>query len=84
MLCKKVHRQYVREFWVGRKFKFRGEVYKVTRKPFIYYPKGSICVSVKYNGPGNWNWGLIVIKDSYYSFSIGERLDKDDITWLNY
>lgn len=33
MLYKKVHRQYLREFRLGRKFRFDGEVYKVTTKP---------------------------------------------------
>ena len=33
MLYKKIHRQYVKEFRVGRKFRFDGKVYKVTTRP---------------------------------------------------
>ena len=81
MLYKKVHRQYLRECKIGRKFRFRGEVYKVTGKPFIYYSEGSICV--KCSGPGNWDyWDLVVVND-FYGWSIGKRLDKDNIEWLN-
>ena len=35
MLYKKIHRQYVKEFRKGRKFKIDGEVYEVTREPYI-------------------------------------------------
>ena len=37
MLYKKVHRQHLREFKVGRKIKFCGIdiVYKITKEPFI-------------------------------------------------
>ena len=36
MLYKKIHRQYLREWRLGRKFKLdNGEVYEVTKEPFI-------------------------------------------------
>lgn len=36
MLYKKIHRQYLREWRVGRKFKLdNGLVYEITREPFI-------------------------------------------------
>ena len=36
MLYKKIHRQYVKEFRVGRKFRDSfGEVYEITQKPQI-------------------------------------------------
>lgn len=36
MLYKKIHRQYVKEFQVGRKYRFEGgEVYKITTSPYI-------------------------------------------------
>ena len=79
MLYKKVHRQFVREFWVGRRFKrrYNAAIYEVTGKPSIDYSKGSICV--KCDGLGLDTWNLIVINDNYYGCSIGERLDKDVI-----
>lgn len=80
MLYKKIHRQYVKEFRVGRKFMWCGDVCRVTGKPNIDYSEGSICVSVSVN----ISWSLIVINDNYFGdYSIGERLDKDNITWLN-
>ena len=37
MLYKKIHRQHLRQFWKGRKFKFKTgkEIYRVSRKPYI-------------------------------------------------
>lgn len=35
MLYKKIHRQYVKEFRKGRKFKYNGFVYEVTGEPHI-------------------------------------------------
>ena len=35
MLYKKIHRQYVKEFWVGRKFKYKCNIYEVTGGPRI-------------------------------------------------
>ena len=37
MLYKKIHRQHLRQFRKGRKFKFKpgNEVYRVSRKPYI-------------------------------------------------
>ena len=44
MLYKKIHRQHFREFKVGRKFRFYGNVYKITEEPNI---KGNcICVDI--------------------------------------
>ena len=41
MLYKKIHRRYLKQFRVGRKFKFKGltEEYEITREPRIgaYY-----------------------------------------------
>ena len=85
MLYRKIHRQYVRQFIVGRRFRwYNGEVRKVIGKPNIDYFEGAICVKVKYYGPSTWSdWGLIVINDNYYGLSIGARLDKDKIKWLD-
>lgn len=83
MLYKKIHRQYLREFRMGRKFRYNGEVHEVAGKLYINYSEGYIGVSVEYNGPSNWNWSLIVINDNYYGFSIGEKLDKNNITFLD-
>lgn len=35
MLYKKIHRQFLRGFREGRKFKCEGEVYEVAGKPYI-------------------------------------------------
>lgn len=35
MLYKKIHRQFVRQFWVGRRYWYRGEMYEITKKPHI-------------------------------------------------
>ena len=35
MLYKKVHRQYIRQFRIGRKFRFFGDVHEVAEKPYI-------------------------------------------------
>ena len=35
MLYKKIHRQYLREFRVGRRFMVWDKVYKMARKPYI-------------------------------------------------
>ena len=35
MLYKKIHRQYLRMWRIGREFKFEGKVYKITAKPYI-------------------------------------------------
>ena len=75
MLYKKVHRQYLRQFKKGRKFKFYKEVYEAISKPFIDYPK--ICI---------WcDWCrlyLIMMVDNDVSHS-GEIIGKDKITWLD-
>lgn len=80
MLYKKVHRQFVREFRVGRKFKYKNSsgggvfgVYEVTRKPYI-------CGrSIKVNEINNYDEGtydLIVDLDS-------GKMIYDYITWLD-
>lgn len=42
MLYKKIHRQYLRKFWIGRKFKWCNGVREITGKP---YTKGC-CIWV--------------------------------------
>lgn len=84
MLYKKIHRQYVREFRrrIGRKFKYEwcgGGVYKVTSEPFID-PSGD-GIYVKFDDNDQFKWPLISMIDNYYS--IGVRLGKDYITWLD-
>lgn len=75
MLYKKIHRQHVRQFRVGRKFRFvdnyNDRVYKITGKPHIpLFTKGkrsTIRVDC---------WDLIFVWS-------GKLWHKDDITWLN-
>ena len=71
MLYKKTHRQYLREWRVGRKFKVNGKVYEITKEePFIEY--GSIFVD---------GWCLIPIGGEY-SGKVWYKFDYD-LEWLN-
>ena len=82
MLYKKIHRQYLREFKKGRRFKYYDGSYnvrdEVTSKPYIDYSEGAICVKSDYDG---LEWCLIPIDDYYYPR--GVRLQKNEIKWLN-
>ena len=73
MLYKKVHRQYLREWRIGRKFKYLGEVYEITKeKPFIDIECGNIRID---------HWFLILILiDGEKS---GQLWCKDNIEWLD-
>ena len=75
MLYKKIHRQRLREFWIGREFrvgrKFKvGNIgkyeYEVISKPFINCPEKSICIRIKKKILG-----------------IHVSMNKEDITWLD-
>lgn len=44
VLYKKVHRQYLRQFKVGRKFKCDGEVHEIIKEPYIGRYKNYICI----------------------------------------
>lgn len=68
MLYKKTHRQFIRQFWKGRKFRFNDgdiEVYEIIDEPFI-------------DRDFVWVDGMNLI--SLYS---GRLLHKDYITWLS-
>ena len=67
MLYKKYHRQYVREFKKGRKFKYDGRVYQIHTGIHIVMRVGSICVD---------SWCLIYIYD-------GRFIGRDRITLLD-
>ena len=56
MLYKKVHRQHLREFRKGRKFKYDYHVHEVTKEPYIY--GGSIWISriIEYNKKSSSLW----------------------------
>ena len=68
MLYKKIHRQYLRQLWKGRKFKYDGEVYEVTRKPYIEGSNIRTCC-----------WRLISISGPY----LGRLRYKNCITFLD-
>ena len=83
MLYKKIHRQYLREFRKGRRFKLDGEIYKIIKKPFIDYPFPRICVKCESMWCRSSKKSLIIMIDSNdYIPSLGERIYKDRITWL--
>ena len=70
MLYKKIHRQYLREWRLDRKFRFRDnkEVYRVAIKPYI--DEGYIKIG---------GWRLIYMKGP----RLGRLFDKDDFKWLD-
>lgn len=78
MLYKKIHRQFLREFRVGRKFKYNKVVYEVTEKPHI-------DPEYIYSVVSDNKWPLIPLVDApiYYYPDKGERTDEDYIEWLN-
>ena len=79
MLYKKIHRQYLREFKRGRKFKIRninckGKEYEVTKEPYV---KGNLILADRSNG---YDMDLI-FKGSIHCICKDTILSKD-ITWL--
>ena len=82
MLYKKIHRQYLREFKVGRKFSvgnmfdfFQG-IFEVAREPYISVGEEYIRVSCH---PGGCALNLIDMHSHK-----GRIQHKDHITWLLY
>ena len=75
MLYKKVHRQYLREFRVGRKLKFRGIdiVYEITKEPFIMRVGYQILVERS---------GCHMMLISLLSGMIYQYKDKNELLWL--
>ena len=76
MLYKKVHRQFVREFKVGREFKCKGHVFKVSKEPYIHKDGNPISILL---GNCNLRWFLIPIVGPCK----GQRWYKDNIEWLD-
>lgn len=75
MLYKKYHRNYLKQFRKGRRFKFRedvdnGNVYGVTCKPYI---------EKNYNG----NYINISITRWYLISLVSGKIVLRNITWLN-
>lgn len=71
MLYKKVHRQFLRQFWKGRKFRIFGdEVYEVTSKPYIEKDYNGNYINI-------YRWYLI-------SLDSGKMILHNIITWLLY
>lgn len=66
MLYKKIHRQYIREFRTGRKYKcmYSGKAYKVAEKPYIKLG----CIWLE-------GWRLT-------QFSSGRLCNRDGFEWL--
>lgn len=84
MLYKKIHRQYVREFWVGRRFKCKGfgDIYRITSKPYIESGGRWICVKVMLVDKDRYDhWSMISITDWFRSHK-GELCNKNEIIWL--
>ena len=72
MLYKKFHRQFIRQFWKGRKFRFNdgGNIYEVTFGPYISWT-GNIVVDISNRDA----WRIIRL-------STGKLRYKDNIEWL--
>ena len=77
MLYKKIHRQYARKFWIGRRFRFYDEVFKVTSKPCI--SKYGINIEVVCNTfPVDRMWELVRLE----GLLKGTIRVKDKVKWL--
>lgn len=77
MLYKKIHRQYVRQFWRGRKYKFFS-VWEVIKEPYI--DEGYIKIGIsKYGVEDKIEDTLMSIAGGY---SVWHKA-KDVIEWLN-
>lgn len=77
MLYKKVHRQFLREFKKGRKFKVGDDVFKVTGKPYTYIDR-NLCGAV-------WVWVEKNFSISRYRrllITTEGQLRGRDIEWL--
>lgn len=73
MLYKKIHRQHVRKWRIGRKFEWFGCVFVVAREPHI----GKFHISVKVNGGySNHERKLIRLKGRKGT------MEHTDIVWL--
>lgn len=72
MLYKKVHRQFLREFRIGRRFKYGSfkTIYKITNKPYI---DQNYSIRIVENFP------LISMTGPFS----GSMLSRDWITWLD-
>ncbi len=71
MLYKKIHRQYVREFRVGREFEYKHEIFVVTGGPCILSKRIAVAIdSVRSL------WYIIYLP-------YGRLRYKNDITWLD-
>lgn len=73
MLYKKVHRQHIREWRKGRKFKYNDRD-EVCRIPFTAKPHIIEEFNILIEG-----WALICM----YSPHLGKIVHKDRITWLD-
>lgn len=67
MLYKKIHRQHVRQFWMGRRFEYRGDIYEITKKPRIGRGQSRVVVD---------GWFLI-------SLGSGRLCNRDVFKWLD-
>ena len=76
MLYKKVHRQHLREFRVGRDFKCKGRMFKVSKELHIHKDSNPISILL---GSCNMRWFLIPIVGPCK----GQLWNKDKITWLD-
>ena len=74
MLYKKVHRQFVRQFWKGRKFWYCGFVHEVAKEPYI--SKKEECIFFKGD---KLRWYLIPIIGS----SKGQLLNTCNFKWID-
>lgn len=78
MLYKKIHRQYLRQFRVGRKYRFAGfkKICKITKEPFIHkYDKRRIYIMIDRGG--------ILSHSVILSLCSTSRLYDNIITWLD-
>lgn len=85
MLYKKTHRQYVRKYWIGRRFKYKSGddigVFKVTGKPYI--GRHNIIVNVvDCSCMEEVKWNLIRLVGLLKGYT-AEGTSTDRINWIN-
>lgn len=77
MLYKKIHRQYLREFREGRKYRYEDVERVVAKKPYI----DGKYIQIIYVKDG-CRFCSVQILISIENLFLGELLSKSDITWL--
>ena len=82
MLYKKIHRQYLREFRIGRKYRIANDERVVAKKPYIHKNGKYIMVFSTIDG-SSFCSDQVLITIGGNGLFLGQFWHKDDITWLD-